>query len=264
MIVYDSQNKRLALFREKATPEFWDHHWRDEDLKKEISSGKTHYFIKHFTRRFVPQGGRILEGGCGIGHVVHSLQALGYEAYGVDFAKETVETVQKLFPNLQISVQDVKNMNFPDGYFDAYWSLGVIEHFWDGYDDIIKEAYRVIKPGGYLFLSFPVMSPLRKLKARLGCYKALDSTVKADNFYEFVLDANLVARGLDGQGFVKICAYSYDALKGLKDEIGVFKPFLTALYNARGVFARGIRFGMTLLLGNLTGHMVLLVLKKKE
>lgn len=264
MTLYDSQNKRLALFHEKATPEFWDHHWRGENLKKEISSGKTHYFIRRFTRRFIPPGGRILEGGCGIGHVVYGLQEWGYEAYGVDFAKETIGAVKKFFPNLQLSVQDVKNMNFPDNYFDGYWSLGVIEHFWNGYDDIVKEAQRVIKPGGYLFLTFPVMSPLRRLKARLGYYKTVDHTIEPDNFYEFALDTNYVVRGLAAQGFVKICTYPYDALKGLKDEVAIFKPFLQKLYEARGVFVRSIRFGMTLLLGNLTGHMILLVLKKKE
>lgn len=262
MTMYDSQNKRLAIFREKATPEFWDHHWQKEDIKKEIYSGKTHYFIKRFTRQFIPRGGRILEGGCGTGHVVYNLQTWGYEAYGVDFAADTIEAIQKLIPNLNVSVQDVKCMNFPDSYFDGYWSLGVIEHFWNGYDDIIKEAYRVIKQGGYLFLTFPVMSPLRKLKARLGLYKTLDRAITADNFYEFAIDARQVIDCITRYGFHEIQRYPYDALKGLKDEANILKPFLQKLYNSKGSFARGIRFALTLLCARLTGHMMLLVLKK--
>ena len=43
-----------------------------------------------------------------------------------------------------------------------------IEHFIDGYDAILSEMYRVIKEGGYLFLTVPSMSIIRKVKAALG------------------------------------------------------------------------------------------------
>lgn len=264
MMLYDACHNRLALFQKEATPEFWDQQWSIEDLKRKVGSGKTYHFLKRFTRRYVPAGGRILEGGCGIGQVVYYLRTLGYESYGVDFAKETIESTRKLFPSLPLSVQDVRSMNFQDNYFDGYWSLGVIEHFWNGYDDIIKEARRVIKPGGYLFLTFPVMSPLRKLKARLGFYKELDHAANHDNFYEFMLDKRRVVSHLSTYGFLTVRTYSYDALKGLKDEFKVLKPFLQKLYDSRGFVARAIRFAMTFFLAQLAGHMMLLVLKKKE
>jgi len=53
---------------------------------------------------------------------------------------------------------DVRKLNFPDHYFDGYWSLGVIEHFYKGYDEIIHKIYRVLHPGGFLFLTVPEMS----------------------------------------------------------------------------------------------------------
>jgi len=42
-------------------------------------------------------------------------------------------------------------LKFPNNFFDGYWTLGVIEHFWEGYNQIIEEAKRVIKPGDIYF-----------------------------------------------------------------------------------------------------------------
>ena len=150
--LYDRENKRLIVLWQKATPEYWDRHWQTKNLVEKITEGRNNWFVRKFTSKFLKKGSRVLEGGCGIGQNVYGLKCWGYEAYGVDFAKETIENVKKEFPDLNISVQDVRKLNFPSNFFDGYWSLGVIEHFWNGYEEILREAGRVIKPGGYYFL----------------------------------------------------------------------------------------------------------------
>ncbi len=67
------------------------------------------------------------------------MQAHGYQSAGVDFAKETIERVKEIIPKLDVRVGDVRDLQFPDNYLTGYWSLGVIEHFWDGYYDILEE-----------------------------------------------------------------------------------------------------------------------------
>ena len=42
-----------------------------------------------------------------------------------------------------------KKLNFEDSYFDGYWSLGVIEHFIKGYDDIIEEEKYLFNEYGF-------------------------------------------------------------------------------------------------------------------
>lgn len=49
-------------------------------------------------------------------------------------------------------MQDVRKLQFADGFFDGYWSLGVIEYFWEGYNEIVNEVKRVIKPGMFSVL----------------------------------------------------------------------------------------------------------------
>lgn len=264
MIAYDAPNKRLAMFTREATPEFWDEQWSKEKLLKDITSGNTYHFLKWVTMKYVQVGGRILEGGCGTGQVVYAMDTWGYEAHGIDYAKRTIETVKELLPELRLQVGDVRQLPFTDSTFDGYWSLGVIEHFWDGFNPITKEAARVLKPGGFLFLTFPWMSPLRQLRARLGRYPKINSVQEKGGFYEFMLDERSVIKELESQGFTCVEKYPYDALKGMKDEIAFLQPILQRLYKSRFIFARALRYLLTLMFARLTGHMILLVCKKSS
>lgn len=262
MTLYDAHNKRLAVFERHATPEFWDGQWERESVEQRLKSGKTHHFIKALTQKFVPTGGTILEGGCGTGEVVSCLRQWGYDASGVDFAEKTIQAVKDIDPTLPLFVEDVRHTHFASETFDAYWSLGVIEHFWDGYDEIVTEAHRVLKPGGILFLSFPVMSPLRKIKARLNLYRRLDASAPTDDFYEFMLDQDVIAQHLVPMSFERVSTYMYDALKGIKDEVPLFRRAVQHLYKSRSRLARASRLALTTTLGRLTGHMTVLILKK--
>jgi SAM-dependent methyltransferase len=111
----------------------------------------------------------------------------GFEAIGVDFAKDTVAQAKETYPGIDVREGDVRALDFPDDYFDGYWSIGVIEHFWDGYDEIMSEAARVLKPGGFLFLTAPWFSPYRKSKARDGGYGKIAVATEPESFYQFAL-----------------------------------------------------------------------------
>lgn len=265
MKFYDAENKRLIIFGQKATSEYWDEHWQGQtvDFIRGVKSGKNNLFLKKFTRKFLTPNSKILEGGCGIGKNVYGLKIWGYDAYGVDFAEKTVKKIKDDFPQLKIFVQDVRKLNFPDNFFDGYWSLGVIEHFWKGYNEILEEAKRVIKPGGYLFLAFPYMSPLRKLKARLGFYKTGKADLmKIDNFYQFILNRERTKTNIEKYGFELVSRCSYDATKGLKDEVFWLKPILQKIYDSQMIIAKGIRYISSILFSKAVGHMILLVFRK--
>lgn len=263
MRYYDHESKRLVYIEQAATPEFWDRQWEDEKLKKSILAGSKDRFVYPNTRRYLKPGAKILEGGCGKGQFVYSLHTRGYDAYGIDFAPKIVEKAKIFVPELKLSVGDVRKLDYSNECFDGYWSLGVIEHFLGGYDQIASEMHRVLKPGGYLFLTFPYMSPLRRFKARLGIYPKHDPT-KFDqtHFYQYALPADLVIQQFTDLGFVLISKKPYEGFKGFKDESGPLKPLFQTIYNNKSFLAQAIAYIISWILAPFASHAILLVFRK--
>jgi ubiquinone/menaquinone biosynthesis C-methylase UbiE len=61
---------------------------------------------------------------------------------------------------------DILDIHYPDSSFDAYVSMGVIEHFEEGPGQALLEAHRVLKPDGLIFVSVPTVNTLRKVVRR--------------------------------------------------------------------------------------------------
>ncbi|MCP4368800.1 MAG: methyltransferase domain-containing protein, partial [Deltaproteobacteria bacterium] len=105
---YDPINNRLVYIENKASALFWDMHWEKYDVTKTVQSAALNRRILLPTRRYLPTGSRILEGGCGLGQNVWSLYKHGYDVYGVDYADETVKKVNSCMPELNVSHGDLR------------------------------------------------------------------------------------------------------------------------------------------------------------
>lgn len=220
MKVYIKEKQSIAMFKQKADSNFWDKHWEINNLRSHIVSSKFSDFILRPLKKYLPgEKGLILEGGCGRAQNVYCMKHNGYNAIGVDFATNTIEAVKEAVPELNVMVGDVRHLPFNDGEIAGYWSIGVIEYFWDGYDDILNEMARVIRnKGGFLFITFPYMSPLRKLKCLLGRYNTSFQYEDIRNFYQYCLDRQQVICDLAKRGFILRETIPFDGIKGFKDE----------------------------------------------
>ncbi len=267
MKYYDKKNNRLVFVKRSATPDFWDEQWNVANFRKAIEAGRHERFVSRTTTRYIfaGKGKRILEGGCGKGNFVYSLSCRGYDAYGVDFAEKTVARINSAMPELNVIVADVRKLPFENNYFDGYWSLGVIEHFYEGYNKIAEEMARVIKPGGYLFLTFPYMSPLRRLKAKFESYPPLShQETEPDGFYQFALDSTQTRKYFERLGFECVQEKPFEGFKGLKEEVAPSaKKFLQKIYDCKYFLCRIIDFMLSTILAPVCGHTILLVLRKK-
>ncbi|MCL5011101.1 MAG: class I SAM-dependent methyltransferase [Patescibacteria group bacterium] len=260
MNFYDQANQRIVVVEAKATADFWDSHWQAGDFVGQVKAGKNNLLVKKASSRFLPKGARVLEGGCGLGQNVFGLEAWGYDAFGIDFAQKTIAKINQHFSGLKIKAGDVRSLDFPDDFFDGYWSLGVIEHFTD-HSLILVEAKRVLKKNGYLFLTFPWLNPLRKWKAKRGDYANYEAQGEK-NFYEFIFSEKNIIKELESLGFSLKMKKPFDAIKGLKDEISFGHSFWQKVYQSRNFAARCFRLFFSLLFARITGHAILLVFQK--
>ncbi len=266
MILYDKKNNRLVSIEKKATPEFWDNRWEEGDFKKYVTGsknmGRHDRRLKYFVGKYLSQGAKILDGGCGKGRYVYGLSSWGYDAYGVDFADNTIKMVNRHFPELKVIKQDVRKLEFKDGFFDCYFSGGVIEHFWNGYNDVIEEAHRVIKHKGFLIVIIPFFSYLRRLKAHLGVYGSFASPNEPENFYQFFLDHKQVIKNIEQIGFRNIEVIPYNVFLGLEKEFKFLAPALHNIESCKNSFTRNLTILIRKSLKYFSSHSVLMIFQK--
>ena len=86
---YDEDKQRLIYISQAATEDFWDQHWQTEDFRKAVTATPNSWVAKT-TSCLLPKGSQVLEGGCGTANHVYALHNQGFEAFGVDFAPQTV------------------------------------------------------------------------------------------------------------------------------------------------------------------------------
>jgi SAM-dependent methyltransferase len=266
MRYFNQKNHRLIYFDQQASPDFWDKHWSVDCSIREKIMGTKDTWVTKVTRKYLkPEKGTILEGGCGLALHVAALVHNGYSCIGVDVAPETIRTIHKAVPELDVHLGDVRHLGFRDASFAGYWSLGVIEHFWEGYEAVGLEMARVLKPGGYLFLTFPYMSPLRKLKASLGRYPKWKASQTPASFYQFALDHRTVIRNFTQWGFDFVAVRPFDGLKGTKSEITILHRVFQKLYDYKGtsLFIRVSRALLSKALSLVAGHSILLIFNRK-
>jgi len=97
---------------------------------------------------------KILDIGCGTGHLAGELMKRGYEAWGVDYSEGMVQYAREHYDPNRFQVGDIEHIQFPDNTFDGVMCLGVVEYL--GSDEpALREMRRVLKPGGYAVITTP-------------------------------------------------------------------------------------------------------------
>jgi SAM-dependent methyltransferase len=154
--------------------------WNDEKVKRfwdfynNYQAFEDHWFSKafgsaivKFVSKYIPLKGKVLDYGIGKGHLApHLLAKPNIELRAIDFSKETVDNINKQFGNVENFKGCFLVQGFPSpfqqGEFDVVMLIEAIEHLTDDYLlPTIKEAYRILKPGGSLVITTPSNEDLR-------------------------------------------------------------------------------------------------------
>ena len=94
---------------------------------------------------------RVLELGCGTGLILARVAEVAKEAVGIDLSEGMAQRAKDR--GLDVHIGSVCDLPFEDDQFDLAYSFKVLAHVPD-IDSAVREAARVIRPGGHLLLEF--------------------------------------------------------------------------------------------------------------
>ena len=134
-----------------------------------LSGVQRGYDIVNATRRHVdPLGCRVLDVGCGYGGASIAFALAGSSVTGVDISDEKLRgaDIRARFDwrisNILFARAVSERLPLADMTFDIVVCADVLEHV-ESQEQSIAEISRVVKPGGYAFLSFPNRLSLQNL-----------------------------------------------------------------------------------------------------
>ncbi|MFZ5642666.1 MAG: class I SAM-dependent methyltransferase [Bacillota bacterium] len=100
--------------------------------------------------------GPVLDVGCGTGNYAHFFARNGYDVYGIDISGRMLEIAQIKAKKADIKVNfvqaDATRLPFPANSFATVICLFAIE-FTNHPNEVMKEIYRVLCPGGHLIMT---------------------------------------------------------------------------------------------------------------
>ncbi|MCX8501722.1 MAG: class I SAM-dependent methyltransferase [Alphaproteobacteria bacterium] len=137
--VVDAPHGSLQYFLQIETLRYRVQNWQHSYFKFEDFKGK-----------------KILEIGVGQGTDQAQFAKAGAVCHGIDITQNHLELTALNFKRrgfkIDLRTADATAIPFPDGDFDAVYSFGVIHHIPD-VDMVLREAHRVIQPGGMIMLA---------------------------------------------------------------------------------------------------------------
>jgi SAM-dependent methyltransferase len=255
------KNGRILYYYREADANFWDDHWEKQITKiyyKKYEAGSLDE-IAPFIEKYLHNDDVILEAGCGTARYIVALRSRGfYNVQGIDWGPKTIKKVKSVYPDLPIKVGDATDIRMMNNFCDGYLSLGVVEHREDGPEPFLLEAFRVLKPGGYSFITIPYINPLRNLKRCLGFYRKINDTNTI--FYQYAFSKFEFRKFLEKTGFEILEDKGIAGYFGIKEELPILFVLLDHMPGGWKIKQYLKKSNWT----NFFGHLIMFVCKKKS
>lgn len=91
-------------------------------------------------------GERVLDLGCGTGHLTARIAAVGAHVLGIDSSPAMIEGARKSYPGIEFEVKDARTFRF-DAPFDAVFSNAAL-HWIKEPEQVVDRVSQALRPGG--------------------------------------------------------------------------------------------------------------------
>ena len=108
-------------------------------------------------------GERILDIGCGTGHLTAQIAESGAQVVGVDRSPEMASAARSAYPNLQFEVADARKLPYR-AEFDAVFSNATL-HWIPESELVIQSVWNALRPGGRFVAEFGGKGNIAKMKS---------------------------------------------------------------------------------------------------
>lgn len=138
----------------------------DEDGRLASRHGSVEFLTTmRFIEKYLFDGAKIIEIGAGTGRYSHALARRGFSVDAVELTECNIEVFRRnTLPDEPVTVRqgDARDLSaFADGMYDLTLLLGPMYHLYTKEDAMqaLREALRVTKPGGVIFVSYCMTDP---------------------------------------------------------------------------------------------------------
>src|SRR5436190_4415371 len=195
-------------------------------------------------QRLAGKPGRVLDIGCGRGHLLRAFQRCGWDVAGTEMSESAAAFARQQL-NLPVHVGELVDMNLPADSFDAAVMWHVLEHF-ERPQHVVHEVYRLLRPGGIFLVAVPNFGSIEGRAARDKWFH-LDVPRHLTHF-----TSNVLMQSLKQAGF-QIETMSYRSLE--YDFFSAAQSFLNRSGLRMNWLYMALRDGKAKDFGQLLGHL---------
>jgi 2-polyprenyl-6-hydroxyphenyl methylase/3-demethylubiquinone-9 3-methyltransferase len=185
--------------------------------------------------RFGGRPAAVLDVACGAGFLANPLAAAGHAVTGIDLSPASLAVARRhdATGSVDYRTMDARALAFPDGQFDAVCMMDFLEHL-EERDAVLREAARVLKPGGWLCFHTFNRTPASWLIAIKGVEWFVRNTPRHMHVHNLFLKPEELARLCERNGM------TVEGFQGVRPRIG--RAFLRLLLTRRVDEAFGFQF----------------------